>query len=78
MSETWDMSMTDMEKAEILNKFFASLFSDSCPLHISQVTGSLHREQGRKIPRTVRDKVQDTMGHLNVHKSMGLDEMHLR
>ncbi|KFQ32846.1 hypothetical protein N332_05893, partial [Mesitornis unicolor] len=37
------------------------------------------RDQGEKVPPTVRiDKVRDHLRYLNIHKSMGPDEMHPR
>ena len=36
--ETGDLVTWDMEKAEVLNNFFASVFTDKCSSHTAQVT----------------------------------------
>ncbi|KAK4820733.1 LOW QUALITY PROTEIN: hypothetical protein QYF61_004414 [Mycteria americana] len=72
--ETGDPVTWDMEKAEVLNDFFASAFTGKCSSHTTQVTGLLDWEN--EEPHTVGDQVQDYLRNLKVHKSMGPDEMH--
>ncbi|KAK4806230.1 hypothetical protein QYF61_013374 [Mycteria americana] len=44
MSETGDLATTDMEKAEVLNNFFASVFTGKCSSHAVQLTESKGRD----------------------------------
>ncbi|KFQ63524.1 hypothetical protein N334_07076, partial [Pelecanus crispus] len=46
---------TDEEKAEVLNKFFVSVFTGTVSLHTSQVDGPQDRDWGTKVPPTVRE-----------------------
>ncbi|KAK4823975.1 hypothetical protein QYF61_008594 [Mycteria americana] len=66
-------------KAEVLNNFFASVFTGSLSSHNSQVEGPQDRDWESKVPPTVReDQVHDHLRNLNRLKSMGPDEMHPR
>ena len=77
MSETGDLATTDMEKAEVLNNFFASVFTGKCSSHTTQLTESKGRDWETEVPPTVgEDQVRDHLRNLKVHKSMGPDEMH--
>ena len=75
--KTGKLVTTDEEKAEVLDNFFASLFTDSIFSHTSQVDGLSGRDWGNKALTTVReDQVHDHLRNLNIPKSMGPDEMH--
>ncbi|GAB0178095.1 mitochondrial enolase superfamily member 1 [Grus japonensis] len=64
-----------MEKAEILNEFFASVFTGKCLRHTAQVAEG--RDWENAEPPTVgEDQVREYLRNLKVHKSMGPDEMH--
>ncbi|GAB0203163.1 mitochondrial enolase superfamily member 1 [Grus japonensis] len=78
-NETGDLVTQGMEKAEVLNDFFASVFTSERSSHTAQVTEGKGRDWENEEPPTVgEDQVSDHLKNLKVHKSMGPDEMHLR
>ncbi|GAB0184145.1 mitochondrial enolase superfamily member 1 [Grus japonensis] len=76
-NETDDLVTQDMEKAEVLNDFFASVFTGKCLSHAAQVTEGRDWENAER-PAAGEDQVQEYLRHLKVHKSMGPDELHPR
>ncbi|GAB0176539.1 mitochondrial enolase superfamily member 1 [Grus japonensis] len=75
--ETGDLVTWDMEKAEVLNNFFASVFTSKCSSHTTQTSEGKGRDWENEEPPTAgEDQVRDHLRNLKVHKSMGLDEMH--
>ncbi|GAB0177396.1 mitochondrial enolase superfamily member 1 [Grus japonensis] len=78
-NETGDLVTLDMEKAEILNEFFASAFTGKGSSHTTQVAESKGRDWENAEPPTVgEDQVREYLRNLKVHKSMGPDEVHPR
>jgi len=79
MNKNGNLISRDEEKAEVLNNLFASVFTGNlfpCPY---PVDGLQDGDQRGKAPPTVReDQVPDHLRNLNIHKSMGPDEMHPR
>ncbi|GAB0210211.1 mitochondrial enolase superfamily member 1 [Grus japonensis] len=76
-NETGNLVTQDMEKAEVLNDFFASVFASKSSSHTAQVTEGKGRDWENAEPPTVgEDQVREYLRNLKVHKSMGPDEMH--
>ncbi|GAB0183773.1 mitochondrial enolase superfamily member 1 [Grus japonensis] len=73
-NETGELVTQDMEKAEVLNDFFASVFTGKCLSHTAQVTEGRDWENA-ELP-TPADQVREYLRNLKVHKSMGPDELH--
>ena len=58
MSETGDLATTDMEKAEVLNNFFALVFAGKCSSHATQFTESKGRDwENEVLPNVGEDQV---------------------
>ena len=50
--ETGDLVTWDMERAEVLNDFFASVFTSKCSSHTTQVTEGKGRDWENEEPPT--------------------------
>ncbi|GAB0183232.1 mitochondrial enolase superfamily member 1 [Grus japonensis] len=67
----------DMEKAEVLNDFFVSVFTGKSLSHTAQVAEG--RDWENAEPPTVgEDQVREYLRNLKVQKSMGPDQLHPR
>ncbi|KAK4821765.1 hypothetical protein QYF61_000826 [Mycteria americana] len=79
MGKMGDLATTNMEKAEVLNNFFALVFTGKHSSHAAHLTESKGRDwENEVLPAIGEDQVQDHLRNLNVHKSMGPDERHPR
>jgi len=74
--EAGDLVTQDVEKVEVLNNFFTSVFNSKCSSHTAQVAEGKGR--GWENEEEAEDQVRDCLRNLKVPKSMGPDELHPR
>ncbi|PKU41707.1 rna-directed dna polymerase from mobile element jockey-like [Limosa lapponica baueri] len=67
-----------MQKADVLNDFFALVFTGKGSSHTAQVAEGKGWDWENEIHPAVEDQVRDRLRNLKVHTSMGPDEIHPR
>jgi len=79
LKEVGAMVMEAAEKAQLLNAYFASVFSANAGSQKTQAP-EVREEACRRhdLPLVEEDCVRDRLSSLEAHKSMGLDGMHPR
>ncbi|KAK4818945.1 hypothetical protein QYF61_022210 [Mycteria americana] len=70
----------DEEKAEVINAFFPSVFNSRANCSLGTKPPELEDRDGDQNggPIIQKEMVSDLLHHLDTHKSMGPDEIHLR
>ncbi|PKU36690.1 rna-directed dna polymerase from mobile element jockey-like [Limosa lapponica baueri] len=79
LNETSAMVTEDAEKMQLLNGFFASVFTAQASPQKSQtleVTEKVWMQED--FPLVEEDQIREQLSKLDTHKSMGPDGMHLR
>lgn len=67
-----------MEKTEVLNEFYASVFNSKCSSHQAQFLREKCKDWENEDPKPTvgGNQIQDHLRNQNVHRSMGSDEIH--
>lgn len=74
-----DLVTQDVEAVEVLNDYFASVFTSKCSRHSYWVTEDEIRDWGsEELPTEGEDQVWDHLSSLKVHKTMRPDEMQMQ
>ena len=74
------MATEDKEKAEVLNAFFTSAFSSQTSYPLGILRPDLEvQDATQNIPRAIQVETdRELLLHLDCHKSMGPDGLHLQ
>jgi len=77
--ETEDLVAQYLEKAEVLDDFFVSVFTNKCSNHTAQVTEGKSRDwENEEPPNAEEGQSCDCLRNLRGHNFMAPDEMHLQ
>jgi len=75
--ETGDLVTRDMEKAEMLSDFLASVITGKGFSHTTHIAESNSKNLEKvDLPAVSEDQVWDHLKNMKVHKSMGPNEIH--
>ncbi|CAM4571676.1 unnamed protein product [Caretta caretta] len=76
LNEGGNIVTEDVEKANVLNAFFASVFTNKVSSQSTALSSTAWG--GGDQPSVEKEVVRDYLEKLDMHKSMGLDALHLR
>jgi len=77
LNETGDLVTQHMEKAEVLNTFFASVFTSKTSLQGSQASETRRKDWRKEYVSLVEeDQVREYLSKMDIHKSMHPDGKH--
>lgn len=71
-----NLIIEDVEKAEVLNKFFPLVFTAKCSSHMNKSAKFKGCAWGNEEWSAVEDCVREHLRNLRAHKLMAIDEVH--
>ncbi|KAJ7412894.1 rna-directed dna polymerase from mobile element jockey-like [Pitangus sulphuratus] len=79
LNEMGDLATWSMEKVEVLNAFFASVFTSNTSLQESQDLKTRRKDWIKEqVPLVKEDQIMEYLNKLDMYESMSLNEMHLQ
>ena len=68
----------DKEKADVLNAYFYSVFTNMASPQAHHISQTSRRLSGNEAAPTVEEELRSSYSHLDIHKLMGPPEMYPR